>query len=129
VTPAVLDASAILAFLRSEPGSERVSAVLPNSLSTTVNLAEIVGVFTRHGVAADTIRDIVAELSVSWVPIDEDLAYRTGILVTATRAAGLSLGDRACLALAQRLGVPTLTADRAWAAVADAAKVTVEIIR
>lgn len=49
------------------------------------------------------------------MPFDEDLAYRAALLRTATRAAGLSLGDRACLALAERLGVPALTADRAWA--------------
>ena len=50
------------------------------------------------------------------VPFDAELAYRAGMLRSATRPAGLSLGDRACLALAERLGLPALTADRAWGA-------------
>lgn len=61
------------------------------------------------------------------VPYDNDLALRTGALRTATKALGLSLGDRACLALAQRLQVPAVTADRAWAKLAIG--VAVEVIR
>ena len=53
-------------------------------------------------------------MSIQVVPFDEELAYRAGLLRSATRSAGLSLGDRACLALAERLGVPALTTDRIW---------------
>ena len=63
------------------------------------------------------------------VAFDRDLAFDAGLLLPLTRAAGLSLGDRACLALARRLGARVLTGDRAWARVADAVGVEVELIR
>jgi PIN domain nuclease of toxin-antitoxin system len=61
------------------------------------------------------------------VPFDEDLAYRAGLLRSVTRSAGLSLGDRACLALAEQLGQPALTADRAWGTVQIS--IQVDVIR
>ncbi len=61
-------------------------------------------------------REALGAMPLTVVPFDEDLAYRAGLLRRVTRAAGLSLGDRACIALAQRTGAPVLTADRAWAA-------------
>ncbi len=63
---------------------------------------------------ARSIREAIDTLNLVIVPFDAELAYLTGLLRTATRAAGLSLGDRACLALAQRLSAPVLTADQAW---------------
>jgi ribonuclease VapC len=63
------------------------------------------------------------------VPFDPDLAYGTGLLLPKTRAAGLSLGDRACLALAVRLGAKALTTDRSWSRIAGAISVEVKLIR
>jgi PIN domain nuclease of toxin-antitoxin system len=68
-------------------------------------------------------------LPISLVPFDQELAYQVGVLLPLTRATGLSLGDRACLALARRLDVPALTADRAWQAIASQIGVRVEPIR
>lgn len=62
----------------------------------------------------ETIRQALGALPMTIADFDEDLAYRAGLLRRATRGAGLSLGDRACLALAQRMGVEALTADRGW---------------
>lgn len=125
----VLDASALLALLRGEPGSARIGDALTRSAMTTVNFAEVVGHYIRNGGRESEIRAVLDPLPVSLVPFDHELAYQAGILLRATRSAGLSLGDRACLALARRLDVPALTADRAWPEVAAQAGVRVELIR
>jgi ribonuclease VapC len=126
---AVIDASALLALLLAEPGHERVRAALPESAMTTVNLGEVVGHFARNGAAEAEIREVLEPLPIARVPFDEALAYEAGLLLPLTRAAGLSLGDRACLALARRLGAPALTADRSWPAIAKVAGVAIALVR
>ena len=63
------------------------------------------------------------------VPVDDDLALRAALIEPVTRALGLGLGDRLCLALAARLGVPAVTADRPWAGPAARAGVALDLIR
>jgi ribonuclease VapC len=111
----VLDASAVLAVLRGEPGAEQVQDRLTRAVISAANYAEVVSKLVDHGAAGDLAIRAAAELGVSVTPLDEPAATRAGALREATRARGLSLGDRACLALAQREGLPVLTADRAWA--------------
>ena len=112
----VLDASAILAAVFQEPGAERVEqAIRDDGIVLSVNLAEVVTRLVDKGSSEADIRRILDNMALQIVAFDEDLAYRAGILRTATRAAGLSLGDRACLALAEQRGLPALTADRTWA--------------
>src|SRR5208283_1959001 len=106
-----------------------VGRTLADSAITTVNFAEVVSHYTRNGGRDAEIRAVLDPLPLSLVPFDHELAYQAGILLPVTRAAGLSLGDRACLALARRLDVPALTADRAWQAIAAQAEVRVELIR
>lgn len=125
----VLDASALLALLLDEPGAEAVRPVLADAAMSTVNLAEVVGHYARNGVAREQVLEVLAPLPVEHMAPDAALAHDIGLLVPATRAAGLSLGDRACLALARRLGAPALTAERRWADVAGAAGVEVRLIR
>lgn len=125
----VFDASAALAFLRQEPGADRVAAALEGSLLTTVNLVEVLTPYARHGVSPRQIETILAALKSEIVDFDAELAIDAAQMIGATRPAGLSLGDRACLALAKRLGVPALTADRAWATIAEAAGVEIVLIR
>lgn len=129
MTETVLDASALVALLRGEPGGIRVKDALAESAMTTVNLAEVIGHFARKGASEAEIRGMLDPLPFARVPLDDELAYRAGLLLPVTRSAGLSLGDRACLALAQRLDVPALTADRAWQTIAAPAGVRVELIR
>jgi PIN domain nuclease of toxin-antitoxin system len=129
MTAAVIDASAILALLLDEPGARRVEAVLADSAVTTINLSEVVGYYARGGADEAGIRRMLDALPCERVPFDEELAYAAGMLVPRTRSAGLSLGDRACLALAAQLGVPAMTADRPWLDIAGAVGVTVELIR
>ena len=114
-TSAVLDASALLALLQGEPGSSRVLEILPGALICSVNLSEVVAKLAEFGMPeADIYRALTLGLEI--VPFDETLAYEAGFLRPLTRRAGLSLGDRACLALAQSRSLPAFTSDRAWAA-------------
>jgi ribonuclease VapC len=83
----------------------------------------------RRSIGAEAARAVLTSLPVVLVAFDPDLAYRVGVMEQATRQEGLSLGDRACLALAERHGVPALTADRAWAAAGARLGIRVELIR
>jgi len=113
-----LDASALLALIQSEPGAERLADVLDRAVISAINLAEVVGRLAERGLPGAAIRQRIEQLDVRVVAVDEDLAYAAGLLRPATRWLGLSLGDRVCVALARRLGVTALTADRAWARLA-----------
>lgn len=110
----VLDASAVLAHIFDEPGGDESVAKFVNGAISAVNVTEIV---TRLVDAGWNDVAIDAEQK-TWAfavePYDTALAVEAGALRRATRHRGLSLGDRACLALARRLGVPAYTADRSW---------------
>ncbi len=125
----VLDSSALIALLSAEPGADRVRAALPDAAICTVNLSETVSVFLRRGVGEVTIRQGIGTAQVSALPFDEELAIEAGLLWPQVSPAGLSLGDRACLALARKLGARALTADRSWASIAKAVGVEIEVIR
>lgn len=111
----VLDASAVLAGLRKEVGGELVLPVMETSLLGAVNLAEVATRLLDLGASAADIDGLPERLRCEVVPFDEGLALGAGRLRMQTRHLGLSVGDRACLALAQREGLPVLTGDRAWA--------------
>jgi PIN domain nuclease of toxin-antitoxin system len=129
VTPAVLDASALLALLLDEPGASRVTALLDDAAISAVNLSEVVGQYAGRGIPVSEIRTMLSLFSIQIVPFDDALAFDAGLLVPKTRSARLSLGDRACLALARQLGSTALTADRSWSRIARAVGVEVELIR
>jgi ribonuclease VapC len=114
---AVLDASALVALLNSERGADVVAKHLPAAVVSAVNWSETYGALRRAGVDGDALAKGFAETGIEIVPFDADDARTAGELSLATRDAGLSLGDRACLALAGRLRLPAVTADRAWLAV------------
>ncbi|MDK9719575.1 MAG: type II toxin-antitoxin system VapC family toxin [Rhodospirillales bacterium] len=114
MTETVLDASALLAFLNDEPGSDKVQSCLDRAVISAVNLSEAASVLIRIGMPEQTARSILADLPLKVVAFDDAQALAAAALFPATRPAGLSLGDRACLALAQSLGATALTADRAW---------------
>jgi PIN domain nuclease of toxin-antitoxin system len=114
LSEAVLDSSAVLALIFNEPGAEAVKATLPDALLSTVNLAEIITKLVDKGLPAEVARAAVEVLGAEIVDFDFAQACLTGELRTATRSAGLSLGDRACLALAAKRNLPAMTADTAW---------------
>lgn len=111
---AVLDASAVLALLHGEPGGETIEPILAECVISTVNLSEVIAKLVENGIEGATAVQL-AEAQ-PFRPVDHTLAMAriTGTLRAETRHAGLSLGDRACLALAIAKGLPVFTADRAW---------------
>lgn len=111
----VLDASALLAFLHEEPGADRVHAALDGAAVSAVNWAEVVQKSLEKGVDVAGLRSGFADLGVAFEPFDAAQAEIAAELCARTRAVGLSLADRACLALALHLHRPVLTADRTWA--------------
>ena len=110
----VLDSSVILAHLNGEPGAERAVDFFGDALISAVNLAEVVSKLVERGASLSLVRAALSRYGLQVAAFDEELAERTGALRPQTKAFGLSLGDRACLALAQRSALPVLTADRAW---------------
>ena len=125
----VLDASALLALLLGEPGADKVKAALDSSLMSVVNLAEVVSHYAKLGANRQDIEAMLRPLPIRLVPSDVALSYDAGMLRPIMLEGGLSLGDRCCLALAKRERLPTLTAERGWPLIAEAAGVTVELIR
>lgn len=131
MTPAavVLDASSLLAVLLAEPGAERVAPHVDagEAAISTVNLAEVLGRFARDGKDAGLVEARLRASPLEIVPFTGAHALTAGRLIAVTRPAGLSLGDRACLALALERGAVALTADDAWVRVPHG--VRVELIR
>jgi PIN domain nuclease of toxin-antitoxin system len=125
----VVDASALLASLYGEPGADMVDARLAGALMSAVNAAEVIAKLAERGMAAAMARDAIVATSVEIVPFDLDQAELAGALRPLTRSAGLSLGDRACLALAKLRRLPALTAERAWSPLADVVGVEIVQIR
>ena len=111
---AVLDASAVLALLNDEPGAEAVAEVLDDAVMSTVNVAEVIGKLVERGSSLEQARLALHTIAIEPVDFTLPLAERTGGMRLETRDRGLSLGDRACLALAEHQGVPVLTCDRNW---------------
>lgn len=110
----VFDSSVILAHLNNEPGADRAAAFLGDAVMCAVNLSEIVAKLVERGASLALIRPALSRYGLQIVSFDEDLAERAGALRASTKAFGLSLGDRACLALADRSRLPVMTADRVW---------------
>ena len=127
MTEVVLDASALLALIREEPGAGRVKEAFPSVAISTVNLSEVAAFMAQRGMPIAEVRSYLHDLPMRSVSFDDDFAFAAAALRPETRAAGLSLGDRACLALARQLNRPVLTADRAWAGLS--AGVEVRLIR
>jgi ribonuclease VapC len=110
----VLDASALLAYLKDEPGGDAVDGVLAESVMSSVNWAEVVQKSIAAGMDVDGMLDDLQSLGLMVEPFTPEDGEMAGRLWKQTRQAGLSLGDLACLSLGLRLGVPVLTSDRAW---------------
>lgn len=110
----VLDASAVLAVINSEAGAETVQSVWTDASISAANYSEVIAKLVDIGLDdADTI-GILDALPLTVHDVDVAQARQAGLLRRQTREHGLSLGDRACLALAATLGLSVMTADRAW---------------
>lgn len=112
----VLDASALLAIIEGEPGAEKVEDALADSAISAVNFSEVVAKLVDRGFGNEAAVARMTAFSLTVHAFDAAQAWRAGLLRRETPARGLSLGDRACLALAEALEAPAMTTDRAWAA-------------
>lgn len=114
----LLDASALLAYLLSEEGAERVQVALAaGAFISAVNLAEVAAKLVDYGYSNDYIEEVVQANDLIVIPFSQPAAVQSGLLRRKTRSSGLSLGDQACLAVARATGLAVLTADRHWAGV------------
>lgn len=127
----LLDASAVLAFLQGEPGAEMVRLALEadNCWVGAANQAEIIAKSIDRGVDRPSLQAVLADLAYTVVAITPEDGAQAGWLRQQTRATGLSLGDRLCMAQAQRLKARVLTADRPWLNVASELGLTIQCIR
>ncbi|MEO6608166.1 MAG: type II toxin-antitoxin system VapC family toxin [Aestuariivirga sp.] len=125
----VLDASALIALLKNEPGAEMVAQALSDTKITAVNYAEVISHFVHAGMPATEVDAMLCPLPLVIVPADENLARLAGHLRAQTASAGLSLGDRFCIALAKIDKLPAWTADRQWQSIAASVDVKITIIR
>ena len=110
----VADASAILAALKNEPFIAVAPRRVVGASISAVNLSEILTKLAADGLTEAQAGTAVTALDLRVFPFDESQAYAAARLRSATRHAGLSLADRACLALGLTLGRPVVTADRVW---------------
>lgn len=111
----VLDASALLAVIRDEPGAEFVKPAMAGALMSAVNVSEVIMRSTEKGFSSRLVHALLVAERIEVVAFDMDLALKTAALRQVTRSKGLSFADRACLATAIREKATALTADRAWA--------------
>lgn len=113
----VFDASAALALVFAEPGADRAERLIEDgdAAISSVNHAEVVARLLERGMSEDEADAVCEGLRLQVLPFTESQAVASGRLRPATRALGLSLGDRCCLALAQaHRGAQVVTADRLW---------------
>ncbi len=110
----VLDASALLAYLQRESGGDTIGKALRGALMSTVNWAEVVQKVPDQDIGAVGLRGALESLGLSFEPFAVAQAEIAGELREKTRSLGLSLGDRACLALGMDKDALVLTADRTW---------------
>jgi ribonuclease VapC len=123
----VLDASAVLALLNDEPGAERVAATISASIISAVNLCEIIGKLIDAGMKAEEAKATVDLINIPVAAFDAESAYTAALLLPETKRYGLSLGDRACLALGILRNSTVVTAERLWTK--PKLNVKVEVIR
>jgi ribonuclease VapC len=115
VTSVVLDASAVIAVLRSEPGADIVLGALSDAVITTINYSEVLKKTIERGGTGDAAASFVRGLSIAIIPFDEALAAVSADLYPQTKEFGLSLADRACLALGIQRNCKVLTSERRMA--------------
>lgn len=129
VAEVVVDSSAILAVVFEEVGGEAALPFVDGAFVSANIVAEVFTKLLDNGATSEGARETITNFEFDIHPVDAEAAFAIGELRAVTRSAGLSLGDRSCLALARKLGVPAVTADRAWLDVADAVGVEVILIR
>lgn len=112
--PIILDASALIALIYQENGSHLVEKHIAGAEISAVNLAEVASYMVRNGLEEKVVKSLLGDLSLLTIAFDESQAFIAASLIQKTASKGLSLGDRACLALASQRNGIALTADTVW---------------
>ena len=111
----ILDASALLALIKNEPGADQVEKLLGLIVMSCVNVSEVATILFNNGMSIEDFKENILPLISTIISFNEEQAMMTASLQKKTKSKGLSLGDRACLALGIHLQVPIYTADKVWA--------------
>jgi PIN domain nuclease of toxin-antitoxin system len=110
----VLDASALLALLKNEPGADKVEGLLGQIVMSSINVSETASILLESEMSSQEVQECLSPLISVIVPFDEEQAFYTAELRKHTKSKGLSLGDRACIALGMKMKLPVYTADKIW---------------
>ena len=111
----ILDASALLALIQEETGAEIIKPLLKFSVMSAVNVTETLSVLQRTNISPEEGRTLITDIITTIVPFDLEQAEQVAKLHPLVQPQGLSLADRACIALGIKLQIPIYTADRIWA--------------
>jgi ribonuclease VapC len=126
----VIDTSAIMAYLNAEKGADTSEGWLDQGAAiSALCIQETMANLVRKDVDRESALEMIEALGLATHPLDFALAVEGGVLIAVTQSKGLSDGDRACLSLARKLGLPAVTADRVWAEIADEVGVEVVLVR
>jgi ribonuclease VapC len=127
----VMDSSAILAILRGEPGCEYVQELMDSEecAMSSINMAEVGSKLIDYGLPPEEFPRIARQLQIDIIDFNTEQSIQSAQIRKITRSAGLSLGDRACVALTQLIQGCVVTSDRAWLDVAEATQIKVLMIR
>lgn len=129
-TTSVMDASALLAVFNNEEYDPILPKLFDSAVVTTFNLAEAVNsILVKKGGDVTLLWNFIGNFVQNHYPLDDDLSYLALEMTVLSKPLGLSLGDRYCLALAQKLQVPVYTADRAWKKLEDKLGIGIKLIR
>jgi ribonuclease VapC len=129
MTRSVLDASALVALIKKEEGSEIVEQALPHAVMSAVNVTEAIRVLCRASFSFQEATTFLDILIGDVVTFNRAYSYQAGSLEDTAKQYGLSLGDCACLSLAKEISAPVYTADRVWLKAADTLGIDVRLIR
>ena len=125
----VFDSSALLAFSRQEPGANLAASHLSTGHVSAVNASEFVQKLSQYGDNGARALEILERLGLKVQEVGREDAIVAAAIYGMSKPFGLSLGDRMCLALAQRLGAEVLTADEAWLNVAEVLELRITSVR
>lgn len=112
MTSVVLDASALIAVLRNEPGADVVREHLADAVISAVNYSEILKKTIERGGSSDVAQAFLRNLGLQIIPFDEAQAVACAALYPQTKPYGMSLADRACLTLGLLRRLPILTTEQ-----------------
>lgn len=124
----VFDSSAVIALLKGEPGANLVQSLLQEAVISAVNMQEVAKRMIEAGASQNEARETISKLKLEILAHEAEDAYMAASLISHTKKFGRGLGDRSCMALAIRLGVPALTTDREWTGI-EAPGLEVRLIR